>query len=80
MREPSTSVAEDLDLLSLDFISEQLGFVRMYAEIAQRECEAGDKVGLHYHLGRMIAHVKSGAGEYKDMAARNSETNPREAA
>lgn len=52
-----------------EYITEMLGFVIVSAEIAQRYCETGDDVGLHYQLQRLVLHVRAATATYKDLAA-----------
>jgi len=60
---PNTQTGETLE----DFLSEQLGFVQLYAGIAQSYVAAGDRVGLNYSMRQLIARVKATASVLNDL-------------
>jgi hypothetical protein len=60
---PSSATGETVD----EFLFERLGFVQMYARIAQTYIEAGDRVGLNYSMRQLIAQVKATAGVLNDL-------------
>ncbi len=52
-----------------DFLHEQLGFVRLYAEIGQKYIDAGDMGGLRHAMRHVVARVKVSAGVLNDIAS-----------
>lgn len=61
-------IGEDVD----EFLHEQLGFVQLYAGIAQRCVEAGDGAGLNYAVRVTIARIKAVAGTLNDLAEKEA--------
>jgi hypothetical protein len=51
-----------------EFLHEQMGFVQLYAGMAQRYIEAGDGPGLNYSVRFTIARIKAVAGTLNDLA------------
>jgi hypothetical protein len=60
------------DLLSLEFIHDALWKLIVTAQIAQGQCELGDKEGLHRTLKQLIACAREATGEYKEVLAREA--------
>jgi hypothetical protein len=59
---------------------ESCGFVILYAEAAQRFCEAGDDVGLRYSMRSLVAYVRAAAQTCEQLSAEPRSTAFREAA
>lgn len=53
-----------------EFLHEQMGFVQLYASMAQRYIEVGDGPGLNYAVRVTIARIKAVAGTLNDLAER----------
>lgn len=62
---PNELIGEEVD----DFLIEHLGFVRIYAEVAQKYVEVGDGAGLNHAMRHLIARVKGVAGLLNDLTA-----------
>ncbi len=52
-----------------DFANEQLGFIRLQAELAQMQIEVGDDLGLVYATKRLVAHARAMAATVRDLQA-----------
>jgi hypothetical protein len=50
-----------------EFIHENAGFLRLYAENAQNYCEAADDIGLSYAVRKMVAHIRVIAETARDL-------------
>lgn len=48
-------------------LHEQLGFVRLYADLAQGHVEAGDFAGLAYSVRQLVARTRYVAGVLNDL-------------
>ena len=46
---------------------ESMGFIILYAEAAQRFCEAGDDVGLSYAVRSLVAYTRAVAQTCNDL-------------
>jgi hypothetical protein len=50
-----------------EFIHENAGFLRLYAENAQNYCELGDDLGLDYAVRKLVAYIRAIAETVKDL-------------
>ncbi len=72
---PNLSAGETLE----DFVFEQLGFVQLYAGIAQSYVAAGDRAGLNYSMRQLIARTKVAARVVNDIASETQADDERRA-
>ena len=66
----SVTAGQVCDGLWRDYLHERLGFIRMGAEICQRQIETGDDVGLRYQMKILVSHTKDAAGSFNAEQAR----------
>ncbi len=62
-----TPIDREKRALILEDIHERLGFVRLYAEIAQQFAEAGDCFGVGYALDKFAIYAGSAVNLRRDL-------------